>query len=522
MRFVNVWESAIERGSIMVLRNVSRLTRHLASGVAAAVFAIAGTASAQITTQTVATGLANPLFVTQAPGDQSTRLFIVEQRNSGGVASSGAIRIWKNGALLATPFLTRTSVATGDEQGLLGLAFHPQYATNGKFYINYTSSVGGTTLIDEYTVSANPDVANAGSRRTILSYTQPFSNHNGGWMGFDPQGYLRIASGDGGDANDPGNRAQTIDNGGVTQYLGKILRIDVNRDDFPSDSNRNYGIPPGNFASGAGTPGAEIWAYGVRNPWRCSFDRQTGDFWIADVGQGSREEVNVELAGTPGGRFYGWKCREGTLNANGTSAACQGTLPPSVDPLLEYKHSGAVLPPLNANGCSITGGYVYRGCTIPSLQGRYLLGDYCGGWIKAWDRTTNTSINVVTVAALNLTSFGQDNDGEIYICLRGSGSNGSILKIVPTGSIADCNNNGHPDCADITLGRSADVNGDGIPDECQCFADFNADTVVDFFDYLDFVAAFSVSGPGADFNGDTTIDFFDYLDFVAAFSNGCP
>lgn len=499
----------------------SRRGCHLTVGMAVAVFALARSASAQITTQPVASGLAFPLFVAQAPGDQSTRLFIIEQKNSGGTGSTGAIRIWKNGALLATPFLTRTSLASGDEQGLLGLAFHPQYATNGKFYINCTTTLGGTTQIEEYTVSANPDVANT-TRRIILTYAQPFSNHNGGWMGFDPQGYLRIASGDGGDANDPGNRAQVIDNGGVTQYLGKILRLDVNRDDYPSDSNRNYGIPPGNMATTAGTPGAELWAYGLRNPWRCSFDRQTGDFWIADVGQGSREEVNVELAGVTGGRFYGWKCREGTLNVNTGNAACQGTLPPSIDPLLEYKHSGAVLPPLNANGCSITGGYVYRGCTIPSLQGRYLLGDYCNGWIKAWDRTTNTSVNVVNVATLNLTSFGEDNDGEIYICLRGTGANGSIVKLVPTGSIADCNNNGHADCSDIALGRSADANSDGIPDECQCFADFNGDTTVDFFDYLDFVAAFSSNDPGADFNGDTSIDFFDYLDFVAAFSNGCP
>ncbi len=483
--------------------------------IAASMSLCAG-AFAQVTTQAIGPATdARPLQAMQSPGDQTTRLFLVEQRL--GSLQTGRIRIFKNGAFNATPFLQVSPVSTADEQGLLGMAFHPNYATNGKFYINYTGT-GGTTFIDEYTVSANPDVADAASRRQILSYAQPFDNHNGGWIDFGPDGYLYISSGDGGSGNDPGNRAQTINNAGATQFLGKLLRLDVNGDDFPADPAKNYRIPPTNTFGVAGNPGAEIWAYGLRNPWRPSFDKLTGDLWIADVGQDQFEEVNFQPAGAAGGRNYGWRCMEG-FNCTGLSG-CTCNAASLTLPLFQYRHSGTAIPPTNANGCSITGGFVYRGCAIPSIAGLYIFGDYCTGRIFAYNRTTNTATQLLQMG-LGLTSFGEDNDGELYFCMRGSGSNGSLLKLVPTTAITDCNGNGRADCSDIASGRSVDTNGDNIPDECQCLADFNGDTEVDFFDYLDFVDAFSSNLPTADFNGDGSIDFFDYLDFVDAFSEGC-
>ena len=482
---------------------------------AVVVAAACAAAFGQVTTELVTGGLALPLYVTQSPGDLSTRLFIVEQRGHAGTGNMGAIRIHKDGVLLPTPFLTRSPVTTGDEQGLLGLAFHPDYASNRKFYIYFTN-FSGSTVIEEYQTSeSDPDVADVSTRRTVLTFSQPFTNHNGGWMGFGPDGFLYIASGDGGSSNDPGNRATNITNGSVTQYLGKMLRIDPDGDDFPADSNRNYRIPPGNPFGAAGTAGAEIWALGLRNPWRNSFDRLTGDFWIADVGQGNREEVNFQPASSAGGEDYGWRCREGRAATNNTGC---NTLP-DTDPIFDYPHSNA-FPPISETGCSVTGGYVYRGCAIPSLYGRYVFGDYCGGWVRAYDRATHTSQRILALG-FGITSFGEDNDGELYVVLRGSGSNGSVRRIIPTTPPPDCNGNGRADCADIASGRSQDQNNNGIPDECECAADFNGDGQVDFFDYLDFVQAFDNEDPSADFNGDGQVDFFDYLDFVQAFDEGC-
>jgi len=274
----------------------------------AAVFAFTSTASTALA-QTggfpgidfdqVASGLDRPVFATSAPGD-SDRLFVLEQH-------TGEIKILDLSTKTVTgTFLTLPGgVSTGNEQGLLGLAFHPDYATNGRFYVNFTNG-SGDTQVQEFSRST-ADTADASSGRNILSIDQPFSNHNAGWMGFGHDNLLYVATGDGGSAFDPQGNSQDITN----NLLGKMLRIDVNGDDFAADASRNYAIPNSNPFVGQ-TGDDEIFAYGLRNPWRNSFDRQTGDLWIADVGQGQREEIDVLINGTSG-QNYGWADREGTI-----------------------------------------------------------------------------------------------------------------------------------------------------------------------------------------------------------------
>ncbi len=336
-----------------------------------------------IVLQSVVTGLTAPVYVAQ-PADGSGRLFIVEQ--------AGVIRIFRPGVgLLSTPFLDiRSRVASGSEEGLLSVAFHPNYASNGRFFVNYTSPTGGLhSVIAEYHVSAgNPDIADT-TETVLLTVAQPFTNHNGGLNLFGPDGMLYIGFGDGGGAGDPQGNGQRL-----STLLGKILRIDVN-------SGSPYAVPLDNpFVH---TPGArgEIWAYGLRNPWRFSFDRSTGQMYIADVGQDSWEEIDL---GGPG-RNYGWNIMEGThCYPPGASCSIAGlTLP-----VTEYDHSV---------GCAVTGGYVYRGSRLPELVGRYLFGDYCSGriWSFAGSMLTRWTQALVLQTGLNISSFGEDQNGELYI-----------------------------------------------------------------------------------------------------------
>ncbi len=352
-----------------------------------------------LTSQRIVTGLARPVYVTAAPGD-TDRIFILEQRSG----NTGRIRIFDltTNMLLSTPFLS-LSVSTSSEQGLLGMAFHPDYDSNGYFFINYTNT-SGTTVVARYQVSSNPNIANSGSATTVLTISQPYSNHNGGMIAFGPDGYLYIGTGDGGSGGDPGNRAQDI----TGQLLGKMLRIDV--DSLP------YSIPADNpFVGVSGDD--EIWAYGIRNPWRFSFDRDTGDMYIADVGQNAYEEVDVQPANSVGGENYGWRCYEGDHAYNTSGCPGSGTM---VFPVHEYSHGGSPYR------CSITGGYVYRGSAIPDLQGAYFFGEYCSNqiWSFRWDggggitnledRTSELAPNAGSIAAIS--SFGEDANGNLYVC----------------------------------------------------------------------------------------------------------
>ena len=362
----------------------------------------AGTAAfAQtIELQQVASGLQSPVAIAHA-GD--TRLFIVEQ--------PGRIMIWNGSSVLPAPFLDlRAQISAGGERGLLGLAFHPRYAENGFFFVNYTD-LSGDTVVARYTRSAaDPNRADPATARVLLHIDQPFGNHNGGQLAFGPDGYLYIGMGDGGAANDPDNRAQNR-----TQLLGKMLRLDVN-------SGNPYGIPADNPFIGQSSTRNEIWALGLRNPWRFSFDRVTGDLWIADVGQGSREEVNFQPASSDGGENYGWRLMEGSACFIPASNNCNaaGTL---VEPVIEYGHGGGA--------CSVTGGYVYRGTRTPRLAGAYVYGDYCNGVISAATRLPGGTFTsrVLTGTNFFISTFGEDVNGELYVADHG---NGRIFRITDT------------------------------------------------------------------------------------------
>ncbi len=354
-----------------------------------------------IALERVASGLTLPVGLTHA-GDGSRRLFILEQL--------GTIRIVKQGRLLPTPFLDISSLVThGGEQGLLGLAFHPGYSGNGLFYINYTDTAGNTVVARYQVSAANPDLADSNSAQTVLRVAQPFANHNGGGLGFGPDGYLYIPLGDGGNAGDPGDRAQ---NGLVP--LGKILRVDVDGDDFPGDPDKNYHVPASNPFVGNSAYLPEVWALGLRNPWRWSFDRATGDLWIGDVGQGSWEEIDLQPASSTGGENYGWRCYEGNHSFN--SAGCQSASA-YVFPIYEYDHGP---------GCSVTGGYRYRG-PVSAFAGIYFFGDYCSGQIfGATFDGAGWTVQVALTTPYGISSFGEDEAGEIYLVHHG----GEVYRIV--------------------------------------------------------------------------------------------
>ncbi len=333
-----------------------------------------------------ASGFSLPIQATHA-GDGSLRLFVVEQ--------GGAIRIVKNGAVLPTPFINLSNlVVAGGERGLLGLAFHPNYKTNGYFYVNYTRAGDGATVIARYSVSgANPDVADPASAVILLTIDQPFPNHNGGQLLFGPDGYLYISTGDGGSGGDPGNRAQDINS-----LLGKMLRINVN-------GGSPYAVPDDNpYVGKAGQD--EIWALGLRNPWRFSFDRVTGDMYIGDVGQNVWEEVDYQAAGTSGGVNFGWRCKEGTHPFNFSDPCSSLAL---TDPIAEYSHS---------EGNAVTGGFVYRGNQYPALTGRYFYADFGTGKIWSMYKTGANSWSAPELewgGGINISAFGEDETGELYV-----------------------------------------------------------------------------------------------------------
>ena len=395
-------------------------------------------------------GFSQPVFLCSPPGD-TARQFVVEQ--------GGRIRIIKNGTTLTTPFLHLGSAATGGlakistggERGLLGLAFHPNYAQNGYFYVNYTAAGSGATVVARYQVSpTNPDLAST-TELVLLTIAQPFSNHNGGCIQFGLDGKLYIATGDGGSANDPNNAAQN-----TNSLLGKMLRLDV---DLPAPY-----VPADNPYVGAGAPLDEIWHIGLRNPFRFSFDRQTGDMYIGDVGQNLIEEIDFAPAGASG-RNYGWRCMEGTASTG--LSGCTPNSPALTPPLRDYTQS-------SGGHCSAIGGYVYRGSTVCGLQGTYFYADYCSTAI--WSlRYVNGQVSNFTVRTTELepagtptissiSSFGEDANGELYIL---DYSDGEVYRIDPAGGALDCNGNGIADGCDLQNSTSLDCNANGIPDECD-------------------------------------------------------
>lgn len=379
------------------------------------------TAAAQaIALETIASGLPTPVGVVHA-GDASGRLFIVLQE--------GLIAIHDGVRLLPTPFLdVGALVSCCGEGGLLGLAFHPDYADNGLFYINYTDD-SGDTVVARYQVSAAPDLADPASASIVLTVAQPFANHNGGQIAFGPDGFLYIGLGDGGSGGDPGDRAQDL-----SELLGKLLRIDV-------DGGAPYAVPPDNPF--VGVPGArpEIWAYGLRNPWRFSFDRRTGELFIGDVGQSDREEIDLQPAGGPGGENYGWRLMEGSLCFDPPVDCNDGSL---FLPILEYSHL--------EGDCSVTGGFRYRGAGYPQMLGLYFYADFCSG--RIWAASEQGGGTWSTTEVLNttdlFTTFGEDEAGELYIAGQ-SGGSGIVYRIVPL----------FPAC-DIQLSQAAYVDGEVV------------------------------------------------------------
>lgn len=333
--------------------------------------------------QMITSGLTRPVNL-QADG--SGRLFVLEK--------AGRIRVLQNGQLLDQPFLDISNRvgSSGNEQGLLGLAFHPQYAQNGRFFVNYTDN-NGDTVIARYQVSSDPNVADPNSEVKLLGVDQPFANHNGGVLAFGPDGYLYAGLGDGGSQGDPYGNAQN-----TKVLLGKILRLDVG-------SAEPYAVPSDNPF------GNEVWAYGLRNPWRLSFDKLTGDLYIGDVGQNTWEEIDYLPKGSAGGTNFGWNLREGAHDYN-SSASSDLT-----EPVAEYSHQ--------EGGCSVTGGYVYRG-SMPEWNGIYLYGDYCTGIIwglihsnDGWQK------QLLFDTDFTITSFGQDENGEVYLV----SDNGGVYRL---------------------------------------------------------------------------------------------
>lgn len=346
-------------------------------------------------------GLTSPVEITNA---NDSRLFVVQQ--------NGIIKIIQpNGTVNASNFLNISSkINFGGERGLLGLAFHPQYSVNGYFFVYYNNPAGNI-IVARYSVSStDPNVANASSEKILLNIPKPFANHNGGSIHFAPDGKLWIITGDGGSGGDPNNNAQN-----KNSLLGKMLRIDVDATD-PTP----YNIPPDNPFAGAGVDGAdEIWAYGLRNAWKYSFDLTTGNAMIADVGQENIEEIN-KMPITQAGINYGWRCYEGNNAYNTAGCPAQSTM---TFPIAVYDHSG--------NKCSITGGYVYRGTQYPALQGKYFFADYCSTQIGILD-SNNTITWTSAYSGNNFSTFGQDSQKELYVAAVNSGK---IFKIT-TGTLS--------------------------------------------------------------------------------------
>jgi glucose/arabinose dehydrogenase len=356
-------------------------------------------AELQLALEPVASGFDFPLLLTSPPDDP--RLFVVEK--------DGRILVVEGGVTRPAPFLDIAAlVSKGGEQGLLGVAFDPQYATNGRVFVSYTNLAGDNVLASYRRAGGDPDVADPSSAVIHLTVEQPFSNHNGGHIAFGPDGHLYLGLGDGGGAADPLGYGQ-----GRAELLGSILRIDVR-------GAAGYAVPADNPFVGATDARAEIWAWGLRNPWRFTFDRATGDLYIGDVGQSEREEIDVATAadGAGRGRNYGWAITEGDRCLGGEGCDRTGL----TDPLVSYSHADG--------SCSVTGGYVYRGPAIPALQGTYFYADFCAGWVRSFRLAGGAATDQFQwddlAPGATVTSFGEDAAGELYLVT----GEGTIYRIV--------------------------------------------------------------------------------------------
>jgi glucose/arabinose dehydrogenase len=362
--------------------------------------------STSATLQTVTTNLSFPVFMTGAPAD-NVRLFIVEK--------GGLIRIFNRNSSSLTTFLDLSVlISTGGERGLLGMALDPDYSTNGQFYVFYTNTTGDIVIARYLRNAANPNIADFSSGTTLLTVLHPnFSNHNGGMLAFGPEGCLYAGVGDGGGSGDPNDNGQS-----VNSRLGKLLRIN------PATGQFCITFPSNPFLGGLAP---EVWSLGLRNPWRFSFDRVTHDLYIGDVGEGAREEINVSpaLNGLNAGRAlnYGWRLMEGFLCFN-PSFDCNTGSPPLTLPVLDYPHDNGT--------CAVTGGYVYRGSAMPALQGTYFYGDFCAGFVRSFryqngQPTEQTEWPLLSPPGASVTSFGEDEAGELYVMTQGGG----LFKFVP-------------------------------------------------------------------------------------------
>ncbi len=484
-----------------------------------AILACSRSVSAQqqkLRSELVVGGLSNPVWVGGAPGDP-TRLYVIEKIIPG--QTSAAIRVINNvdtpnPTLNPVPFLIVNNVANiGIEQGLLAMAFHPNFQQNGYFWFTFSRDPDWYWALHRgHRSAANPDQADP-TTELVWQIPHPRDNHYSGWLEFGNDGYLYTACGDGGGSNDDqppsgdttGN-AQNIFN----NKLGKIFRLDVdgwdnipgNEDDdgVPADPTRNYRNPLDNPFFGV--PGDdEIWAYGIRNAWRASFDRVTNELYVSDVGQDTQEEVTI--LPPVGGLNLGWRCFEGNVQTG--LGGCSPLPTPVVMPIITYGHYGVPIPPLMNEGCAITGGIVYRGSLMPCYQGTYMFADWCSGDIFTFRKGANGALSELTSRREELdppgsvqlnrpTSFGTDMFGEMYVVDQ---QGGEVFRILPAGfqgTFNDCNNNLIPDDCDIASGTSLDTNHDDIPDECPLCdsVDFNHDTLFpDITDITDFLSVFA-------------------------------
>jgi glucose/arabinose dehydrogenase len=478
--------------------------------------ALAESAHAQLVrAERIAQGFDRPVALVAPPGE-SRRLFVAEQH-------SGAIRILDplTGSVRSPAFLTIGGLAQGSEQGLLGLAFHPQYAQNGFFYVNLTRSPDGATVVRRYRRSTTDPQRADPQGADLLVIAQPQSNHNGGWLGFGPtDGYLYVGTGDGGARDDsgpghtePGGNAQDL----TLNLLGKLLRIDVDGDGFPSDPTRNYAIPPSNpFVGVAGDD--EIWAYGLRNPFRCSFDSATSALYCGDVGQDAREEIDYQPPGSSGGENYGWRLREGTIATPGVGGAAP---PGAIGPIFDYPRFGPI------SGSVVTGGVVYRGAD-PSLAGHYFFADFATSriWSFRFDGSTPPEFagdnytqftdwsaragflpSQGTIASVS--TFGTDAHGNVYFAnLFG----GEVF-----GLGMDTDEDGRIDprdlCPAFASPDQTDTDGNGIGNVCEC-GDQSGDGRVDVIDLVAIQLAIfdpSLATPLCDANGDDRCNVVDLV-----------